>query len=49
LIFHDLVVLLNLALADGFHGLSPHDIQPLIRYTIEARYPYEPPLSIDPL
>jgi HEPN domain-containing protein len=36
---HDLVVLLNLALADGFLGLSPHDIQPLNRYTIEARYP----------
>lgn len=36
---HDLVVLLNLALAEGFRGLSPHDIQPLNRYTIEARYP----------
>ena len=36
---HDLVVLLNLALANGFSGLSPHDIQPLNRYTIEARYP----------
>ena len=36
---HDLVVLLNLALAAGFQGASPQDVQPLNRYTIEARYP----------
>ncbi|MCS6897578.1 MAG: HEPN domain-containing protein [Nitrospira sp.] len=36
---HDLVVLLNLALAAGFCGASHRDVQPLNRYTIEARYP----------
>ena len=36
---HDLVVLLNLALAAEFRGANPHDVQPLNRYTIEARYP----------
>jgi HEPN domain-containing protein len=36
---HDLVVLLNLALTAGFRGVSPQDVQPLNRYTIEARYP----------
>jgi len=36
---HDLVVLLNLALAAAFRGVSPQDVQPLNRYTIEARYP----------
>jgi HEPN domain-containing protein len=36
---HDLVVLLNLALAAGFRGAHPQDVQPLNRYTIEARYP----------
>lgn len=36
---HDLVVLLNLALSSGLHGLGPQDVQPLNRYTIEARYP----------
>jgi HEPN domain-containing protein len=36
---HDLVVLLNRALAAGFRGVSSQDVQPLNRYTIEARYP----------
>lgn len=36
---HDLVVLLNLTLAGGFRGVNPQDVQPLNRYTIEARYP----------
>jgi HEPN domain-containing protein len=36
---HDLVVLLNLALVAGFRGAGPQDVQPLNRYTIEARYP----------
>lgn len=36
---HDLVVLLNLTLAAGFRGVSTQDVQPLNRYTIEARYP----------
>lgn len=36
---HDLVVLLNLALAAGLRGLAIQDVQPLNRYTIEARYP----------
>ncbi|HXF91318.1 MAG TPA: HEPN domain-containing protein [Nitrospiraceae bacterium] len=36
---HDLVVLLNLALDAGFRGAGPQDVQPLNRYTIEARYP----------
>jgi HEPN domain-containing protein len=36
---HDLVVLLNLALVAGFRGVGPQDVQPLNRYTIEARYP----------
>lgn len=36
---HDLVVLLNRALAAEFRGVSPQDVQPLNRYTIEARYP----------
>lgn len=36
---HDLVVLLNLAVAAGLRGPSSPDVQPLNRYTIEARYP----------
>lgn len=36
---HDLVVLLNLALVAGFRGVISQDVQPLNRYTIEARYP----------
>lgn len=36
---HDLVVLLNLASAAEFRGASLRDVQPLNRYTIEARYP----------
>lgn len=36
---HDFVVLLNLALAGGFRGANPQDVQPLNRYTIEARSP----------
>lgn len=36
---HDLIVLLNLALASGFRGVSSLDVHPLNRYTIEARYP----------
>lgn len=36
---HDLVVLLNLAMSSGLRGIPVHDVQPLNRYTIEARYP----------
>lgn len=36
---HDLVVLLNVALAAGFRGVRSQEVQPLNRYTIEARYP----------
>jgi HEPN domain-containing protein len=36
---HDLVVLLNLAVTGGLCGVSANDVQPLNRYTIEARYP----------
>lgn len=36
---HDLVVLLNLAISAGLRGPNPQDVQPLNRYTIEARYP----------
>lgn len=36
---HDLVVLLNLAITAGLRGVNTHGVQPLNRYTIEARYP----------
>jgi len=36
---HDLVVLLNLAMPTGLRGIPVQDVQPLNRYTIEARYP----------
>lgn len=36
---HDLVVLLNLAMPTGLQGIPVQDVQPLNRYTIEARYP----------
>lgn len=36
---HDLVVLLNLAMTAGLRGVHMQEIQPLNRYTIEARYP----------
>jgi HEPN domain-containing protein len=36
---HDLVVLLNLAMPTGLRAIHTQDIQPLNRYTIEARYP----------
>jgi HEPN domain-containing protein len=38
---HDLVVLLNLATPPGLRGIPVQDVQPLNRYTIEARYPGE--------
>lgn len=36
---HDLVVLLRQAEESGLRGTSLGDVQPLNRYTIEARYP----------
>ncbi len=36
---HDLVILLRLADGAGLRGASLGDVQPLNRYTIEARYP----------
>lgn len=36
---HDLVVLLNLAATTGLRGVKTENVQPLNRYTIEARYP----------
>lgn len=38
---HDLVVLLKLALNAGLEGLVIADVQPLNRYSVEARYPGE--------
>jgi HEPN domain-containing protein len=36
---HDLVILLRLASGAGLPDLEPSDVQPLNRYTVEARYP----------
>ena len=36
---HDLVILLNLAMPTELRGIPVQDVQPLNRYTIEARYP----------
>jgi HEPN domain-containing protein len=36
---HDLVVLFNLLGGESFLGLRIEDVQPLNRYSVEARYP----------
>ena len=36
---HDLMLLLGQAETVGLRGTTLHDVQPLNRYTIEARYP----------
>jgi HEPN domain-containing protein len=45
---HDLVVLLNLAMTASLRGVHMQAVQPLNRYTIEARYPGDGSPSIAP-